>query len=360
MIYFHYLLYSIAIVYVVSLFCGKRKKMVFLSVSGVLLTLFLGLRDVDSGGIDLLRYYYTYDLLQHANSIESAFEIREGENSFFFALMFILAKLGCSYQLFLFLVAALSVSASLLLYYRYSEYPLLCVSMFLPICYSHLFSQLKQTVAVSIAIFAYMMFRKNKLFATYAILTIAIFFHPTAIVMIPFFILSRYRANPLLIAILFLGSLFIFLLRMQIGYILTLAFYEQHLDTWESTESITGMAILFMLITSFYLFIMPKRREASKEKYLILSSYLYLLIIAMSIFFCSSYSFGFTRLNNYFMVFVPLAFSEIAEFNLWKRTVNSKYPIYAAFGVIIIFMINRFLEMVVSMQLELFKFYWMN
>ena len=359
MIYFHFLLYAIAFVYACSFFFGKRKKMIFLSISGVLLVLFLGLRDVEFGGIDLFRYNYHYEVLSRAKSFVSAYEVRQGENFFFFLLMYLSSSLGLSFQQFLFIIGAFSVLASLLLFYRYSKYALFCVCMFLPTSYIHLFSQLKQTLAVAIVIFAYMLFRKDKMLAAYSLLTVAILFHPTALVMIPFFILCKYRANPFLIVFLFIGSFFIFLLRMEIGYFLTFVFYDQHLDNWNSREGITGMAILFMFITFSYLFVMPKRREVSKESYLITSSYLYVLIMAMSIFFCASFSYGFTRLNNYFMAFVPLAISEIAEFGFWKRTVKTKIPVYVMFGVIMYVMVNWFLDMVVLQQLDMYKFYWM-
>lgn len=357
MIFFQYLLYSIALAYLCSFLFGKRKKMFFFVVSGVLLTLFLGLRDIESGGIDLIRYSGHYDALSRADSFVSAYEVRQGENFFFFLLMFVSSSLGLSFQQFLFIIGAFSISANLLLYYRYSNYPIFCMALFLPTCYIHMFSQLKQTIAVGIAVLAYMLLRNNKKLWAYIVLIIAILFHPTALVMAPFFILCKYRANPLLLVSLFVVSLFVYLLRMEIGHFLTVAFYSNHLEWWESRESITGMAILFIIITISYLFMMPKRRNVSKERYLIISSYLYVLIIAMTIFFCASYSFAFTRLNNYYMVFVPLALSEITEFDIWKGW--TKYPIIAMSGVIVYVMIDWFLNMVISQQLYMYKFYWM-
>ena len=332
--------------------------MFFLVVSGVLLTLFLGFRDIESGGIDLLRYETYYEMLLHANSILSANDAREGDNVLFFISMFLSSSLGLSYQQFLFIIGAFSISACLLLYYRYSKYPILCIAMFLPTCYIHMFSQLKQTIAVGIAVLAYMLLRNNKTRGAYIVLIIAVLFHPTALVMIPFFILCKYKANPLLLISLFVCSIFVYLLRMEIGHFLTVAFYSQYIDKWESREGITGMAILFIIITISYLILMPKRRNVSNEKYLTISSYLYVLIIAMTIFFCSSYSFAFTRLNNYYMMFVPLALSEITEFDIWKGW--TKYPIIAMSGVIVYVMIDWFLNMVISQRLDLYKFYWME
>lgn len=358
MIYFHYLLYSIAFVYACSLFFGKRKNMLFLIASGVLLTLFLGFRNVESGGIDLLRYNMHYEILSQGESLISAYDVRQGENIFFFLLMYVSSSLGLSFQQFLFIIGAFSISASLLLYYRYSNYPILCIAMFLSTCYIHMFSQLKQTISVGIAVLAYMLLRNNKMIWAYIVLIIAVLFHPTALVMVPFFILCKYRANPLLLISLFVCSFFVYLLRMEIGHFLTVVFYSQHLDKWESRESITGMAILFIIITISYLILMPKRRNVSHAKYLIISSYLYMLIISMTIFFCASYSFAFTRLNNYYMVFVPLALSEITEFDIWKGW--TKYPIIAMSGVIVYVMIDWFLNMVISQQLYMYKFYWME
>jgi len=186
--------------------------MFFLVVSGILLTLFLGFRDIESGGIDLLRYDAHYETLSHARSFVSAYEVREGENLFFFLLMFVSSSLSLSFQQFLFIVGAFSITASLLLYYRYSNYPIICISLFLPTCYIHMFSQLKQTIAVGIVVFAYMLLRNNKMLWAYVVLVVAILFHPTALVMVPFFILCKYRVNPLLLGLLFAVSLFVYLL----------------------------------------------------------------------------------------------------------------------------------------------------
>ena len=360
MIFFQYLLFSIALAYVCSFLFGKRKKLFFFVVSGILLTLFLGFRDIETGGIDLLRYNRQYVDLQDADSIGAAFEIREGENALFFLLLYAFAKLGWSFQTFLLVIATFSVSASMLLYYRYSKYPLLCLCMFLPICYIHLFSQLKQTIAVAIAVFAYILLRNNKTKWSYALLIVAMLFHPTAIVMLPFFFLCKFRATPKLLFFLFLGSIFVFLSRMSLGYYLTFALYNQFIDQYASRERITGMATLFVLITTLYILLMPKSQSVIKEKYLILSSYLYALIIATCIFFCASYSYAFTRLNNYYLMFLPLAISEMADFSVWKKFFGSKLPVYVIFGLIMYVMITRFLDMVVSQYLDSYHFYWMK
>ena len=360
MIYFLYLLCSIAVVYAISYLFGKRQKQFFFVVTGVLLTLFLGFRDIETGGIDLLRYNKQYDMLLQADSISMAFEMREGSNFMFFIAMYVSAQLGLTFQLFLLIAAAFTVTASLRLYYRYSNYPLLCMCIFLATCYIHLFSQLKQTIAVAITIFAYIKLRQNRRSSAYALLILAATFHPTAIVMIPFFYLSQYPANQALLLILFLGSLLVFVLRMQIGYYLSLAFNETYVDSYVSRESITSMAVLFIVFVYIYLFMMPKRQSITQKDFLVISSYLYALIIAMTLFFCSSYSYAFTRLNNYFMVFVPLALSEIAEFGFWKRNFRSNVPALIIYGGIMYVMVRWFLDMIVSQRLDLYKFYWMT
>ena len=357
MIYFHYLLYSIAIVYACSFLFGKRKKMFFLLTSGVLLTLFLGFRDIETGGIDLLRYNSQYEIITEANSMNVAFEMREGENVLFFITMFASTKLGFTFQLFLIIIGAFSISASLLLYYRYSDYPLMCIALFLPTCYIHLFSQLKQTIAVGIMIYAYMLLRHNKMRWAYALLVVAILFHPTAIVMIPFFVLCRHRVSQRILMVLFTGSFIVFIFRMEIGRLLTLLFYENYLDSYISKGSITGMAMLFLLLTIVYLTMMPKSWNTGREKYLLISSYLYALIIALSLFFCASYSYAFTRVNNYYLVFVPLVLSELAGFDYWKRTFRSKIPVHVLFGIIIYVMLNWFLDMVQSQRLDMYNNY---
>lgn len=351
------LLIAIACIYVASFFFKKRQKMVFMISSGILLILFLGLRDGHSGGIDLYRYSTQYETLARAESIKTAFEMREGSSLFFFLSLYGSAKVGISYQLYLFIIAVFTVSASLILYYRYSNYPLVCLATFLPTCYIHLFSQLKQTIAVGIVIFAYLLFKKEKLRCAYILIFIAIMFHPSAVIVIPFFMIARHPVNPYLLAVLILGALGIFIFRMQIGSFLTII-YSQDIGHYESKGGITGMAVILIMITALYMFTMPKRNEISNERYIMLSGYLYALIIAMSIFFCSSYSYSFTRLNSYFMIFLPIVFSEIADSNFWKKKFKSKLPAYIMNISVVYVMVDWFLFMITMEQLEDYRFFW--
>lgn len=357
---YNYLVISIFVLYFACLLSKKNGNKFFYTVIGLLLIMVLGLRNIDYCGIDLGRYYNQYETLARARSVVSSFEMRDGGNILFFITCYVFAKLGLSFQSFLFIAAVFSVSAAFYLYYKYSKYPLMCVCMFLPILYIHQFSQLKQSIATGFVILAYLAFRKNKTWAVIFLMIIAILYHPSAIVLVPLFVLSRYEANSIRIAILLAFSTIVFVFRMEIGMALTLVYDSDYLDHYESTGGITGMAIFFILITIIYIITMPRKKKVKPEEYLEKSGYLYVLIVSMSLFFCASYSYAFTRINFYYMSLLPLVLSSIADSPFWEKKMHTKIPSLLMVGVTIVVMINWFYKLIESQQLVDYQFFWMR
>lgn len=355
---YNYLVISVFIIYFACFLSKKHGNKFFYVAISLLLMLVLGFRNIDYCGIDLGRYFNQYDALTKIQSIESSFEMRDGGNILFFITCYVFAKLGLSFQSFLFIAAVFSVSTALYLYYKYSKYPLMCVCMFLPILYIHQFSQLKQSIATGFVIMAYLAYKTNKTWAVIILMIIAMLYHPSAIVMVPLFVLSRYEANSIRIAILLVFSAIVFVFRMEIGMALTLVYDSSYLDHYVSTGGITGMAIFFILITILYLITMPGKKKVNPEEYLEKSGYLYVLIISMSLFFCASYSYAFTRINFYYMSLLPLVLSSIVDSSFWKDKLHTKIPSYLIIIVTIIVMINWFYKLVESQQLMDYHFYW--
>lgn len=355
---FNFLVFSIFVLYSACLLSKKHGNKFFYIVVGLLMIMILGLRNTDYCGIDMRRYLDQYEMLARSRSISASFEMRDGGNFLFFLTCYVLGRLGLSFQAFIFIAAIFSIGTSLYLYYKYSKYPLLCICMFLPITYIHLFSQLKQSIATGFVLLAYLAFRKKKTRVVVIWMIIAILYHPSAIVMAPLFILSRFEANSIRVAILLAVSAIVFVLRMEIGMVLTLIYDSGYLDHYESTGSITGMAVLFMLITIIYLITMPSKKKVEPDEYLEKSGYLYVLILSLSLFFCASYSYAFTRINYYFMSLLPLVLSSIADSPFWEKKLRTRIPSLLMIGVTIIVMINWFYNLIESQQLTDYQFFW--
>lgn len=357
---YNYLVISVFIIYFACFLSKNHGNKIFYVSTSILLIMVLGFRNIDYCGIDLGRYFNQYDTLARARSVGSSFEMRDGGNILFFITCYVFAKLGLSFQSFLFIAAVFSISTALYLYYKYSKYPLMCVCMFLPILYIHQFSQLKQSIATGFVILAYLAFRKNKTWTVIILMIIAILYHPSAIVMVPLFVLSRYEANSIRVVILLAFSAIVFVFRMEIGMALTLVYDSSYLDHYESTGGITGMAIFFILITILYLITMPRQKKVKPEEYLVKSGYLYVLILSMSLFFCASYSYAFTRINFYYMSLLPLVLSSIADSPFWKKKLHTQIPSLLMIGVTIVVMINWFYKLIESQQLADYQFFWMR
>lgn len=347
----------IIIIYFFSRFFEKTKRdKIYYVCTGIVLILLLGLRNWEYCGIDLIRYYNQYDELSKASSIQSAFNMRDGGNILYFVTCLILGKMGLSYQAFLFIVASFTVSSSLYLYFKYSKHPILCTSIFLWATYIHLFSQLKQAIAIGFVIISFIFFREQKTNISYILLFVAILFHPTAIIIIPFFVLSKGLLNPMKIGLLLFVAVFVFAFRMQIGALLTLVYDSDYLGHYESTGSMTGTAFLFLILLATFLFLLPAKESVDYDKYKVLSGYFYILVISTCLLFCASYAYSFTRLNSYYLQFVPLIIGEIIESK--KIHIPQKWTSVCTSILVAYVMISQFLGMIVSQQLENYKFFW--
>lgn len=333
---------------------NNKAKDLFYIIVCCQLCILLIFRDWESCGIDLFRYNTSYEWFKCVN-INEALNIRDGANILFFFTSAFFAKANIDFQVFVSLISAIYIPSVIFLYWKKTNYPLISIFIFLGMgAFIFSFSGLKQTLAMTFVIWAYLLhdIGKNKL--TFLLLLIAVLYHPTALILLPFFLI---RKIPITKNIFYL-NLFIFIIvlffRMQIGQVLTLIYAEEYIGRYESTGDLTGVALFLIILFTLLLFFKPVSNKIYRdEQYIIFNDSFYILFFGVLIQLCASYSYSFTRLNYYYILFLPIAISNIIDFSKAKplfRITGLKYVVFCVFMIYL--MSSLYFEGVKSEELE--------
>lgn len=165
------------------------------------LVLLLALRGV-SVGVDLDGYLYSYRMFESWHFIESnRFEVG------YKYLNYVLQQLRMSEQLFIGLVALLTLWPIGRMIGRYSAMPVVSFLLFIA-CnfYSFTFSGLRQAIAFSLIVWSFDFILRRKLSMFLLLVAIGALFHQSALVFLPAYWIWRVRLNKtLLVSALLLG-----------------------------------------------------------------------------------------------------------------------------------------------------------
>ncbi len=299
-----------------SLSVGTDKKILnnsfMLPAFFFLFFLLLALRD-ESIGRDLENYHFYFDYYSSA-SLEEVFE--EGRDVLYWLLNWVVGQFTKNYQIFLAIVAAITLLPIAKLYCEDREYGFLKIILFVNMStFIMLFSGLRQSIAMSIGLIAYEFVRKKKLLWFLFTVIIAWGFHHTAFML--FLLYPLYHVTlrkkhlwfviPLIVAVFaFNKQIFSFMTS-----VLSSLFGEKYDMVVESTGAIT-MLVLFILL-SVLSYILPDDRKIDRETIGLRN---YLLLIVLLQCFAPVHSLAM-RMNYYFILFVPILIPKILK--------NTKY-----------------------------------
>lgn len=335
--------YNIIIILIASLCLlsnKSRAKTIFCVIAGIQMALLLGLRDWESCGIDLLRYNRTYEYLMNGD-IKNAYEMRDGANILFFLLVALSSKIGISYQLFVSLISVLFIVTVMVLYRKKTSYPLISVFLFLGMgVFTFSFSGLKQVIAMTFAIWSYILHDSDRKTLAYIILVVGILFHPTAIILLPFLLVRNIPVTRYILMMSVLVFAVFMIFRMQIGLILTQFYAEEYVDKYESSNSLTNTVFFIIILLVILLFYKPNQTMIQLEMRNKFYTSFYILFFAVLIQICASYAYSFTRLNYYYMLFLPIAVSNTIDLSRLKPLVSIsglKYILYSILIIIIMY-----------------------
>jgi len=299
-----------------------------------LLIVLLSLRDI-SIGRDLPNYRYYFLKSLHADYPDILQEDRE---HLFFLLMWIVTRFTDNFQIFLAIVAVITVLPAGILYCRDRQYGLLKIALFLNMpTFIMLFSGLRQAIATSVGLIAYEFVRKKRPGCFLLAALIAFGFHTSAIMIFLFYPLYHvtFRRKHLWFvvpAILFVyacnDSLFVLA-----GHLLEHFLGDQYNTSITPTGAYT-MLILFALLAAFS-FILPDETKMDSETLGLRNLLLAALVLQC---FVPLHSLAM-RMNYYFVIFIPLLLPRLLQI----PRQNMKKAAYLANVIMVSFFILYFL-----------------
>ncbi len=279
----------------------KQRITIFLFFAAFLTLLMLRDKTV---GVDINRYLIHFKSVSKL-SFSEIFEAFESERGYR-VLNKIISFFTTDEQMFLVIMAFLTVIPIARLYFKESEQALLSISIFLIIPnYNIVFSGLRQALAIAIVAISYKYVKEKKLIKFILLIALAMTFHTSAF--IAFLIYPFYHMNiskgkliaiiPAIIAILvFNKPIFEFILQFLGEY----GDYE-----YEETGAYT-MIILFALFLIFAYFV-PDENKMDKEARGLRN--LSVLTLMLQIFALANPV--AMRMNYYYMLFLPILIPKV-------------------------------------------------
>lgn len=334
----------------------KNGQKYFCFAATVILVILLGCRDT-SVGVDLIRYARHYDNIEKL-SFWNAVTYTD-DSWLYYSLNWLCAKINLSFQAFLFVLAMFEVCVISKFIYRFSQHKLFSYIVILGMgCFTFLFSGLRQGVAMAISILCFEAILDKKYAKAFIGVIVAIGFHPTAIILLPFFLISRLKFRKQLVYIYFIVFVFCMIFRVQLAHFITLLYQDEYIGRYISKQSIGGTSIFSMIITCLYF--MVRWNYITKED--TIDFYLaHGLILLNIIQLFSSYAYIFTRLNLYYMLMiVPLVLPVIGRKECFdKFSKNLSVIISTMFVIVCIGIMLVQFQVHISGELLLdYMFFW--
>ena len=335
----------------------KKPNKVYCIAITIFLICVLGLRDAQNVGVDLIRYSKTYDELK-VYTLNQYFNLANG-SQVYYLLNTLFKKAGFSFQFFAFSLAFFELYIIGRYIYKYSSNPMLSFLVVAGMgCYTFLFSGLRQGVAMAILLLCFDAML-HKQWIKFCVLTVlAIGFHPTAIIMIPFFLLTRLRfSKPLLFVYTILIAIFV-IFRVQIGYLLTSFYNQKYLDHYTSIIEIGGSTVFCLGITiAYFVLCYEKIKVKNSLEFYLAHGIIFLSLIQI----CSSYAYLFTRLNLYFQLMImTIALPYLAKQGVLKKKFGTssqlvQIGIVAVCTVIMVYQFNGHID---GELIRNYQFFW--
>lgn len=327
----YYLLFIIPILtYVVeSLNRGYQNKARNITISFffLILIVMLSLRSVECG-VDLTNYKHYFDSV-YDMTWEEVFNQKMETGYFVFQKL--ISYLTRDFNVFLAIVALVSLLPIWWFYYKESEFSLLTVVLFMAVApFSMFFSGLRQSIAMGIGVLAWMCVSRKKIILFIITTLIATTFHQSALVLL--FLLPLYYINiskkwimpvAIIIAIVFLFSKQIF------PIIVSLSERYKDNNVIESTGAYGMLALL--VIFTIYAYIVPNENKLDKGTIALRN----ILVFSVCIQCFAPIHSLVMRMNYYFLLFIPILIPKIIKYSEKENIKITSISIYVMLFVFI-------------------------
>lgn len=351
-----YLVVLILFLWAIHKIFFPREKLYFCISVGVVLFVVLGLRS-DDVGVDLGRYSSHYYNIEHMKNVAGAIGYN-ALNPAFWALNYVATLFGFSFQGFVLIVSIICVSSIIFFVYRNTSLQLLAFFCFLGMgVFTFLFSGLKQSLAMSTALFFFDAQFRSRIKYSLFWLTLSIMFHWASIVLIPMLLLGKLKMTKMLALIYVVAFVLLLLFSRSFGEAITLLMVESYAGHYESSGDIGGTAILSLTILILYVFLIYNR-QSKIDTYI-----LHGLVILCMIQMCASYAYAFTRVNLFYMEgIMSVVVSLIGNRDRMKKSsilYKARRGVAFSFSLLwVLIMIHLFWGHISSEKISEYSFYW--
>ena len=280
------------------------------------LWLLLACRSVGIGNdtANYKRYFSVY-------SSQSFAQIFNGDaESLFRFLNWLIGQLTDSFQIYLAIVAAITIIPIAVLYKQDRRHSYLKIILFVNMSvFIMLFSGIRQAIAMSIGLIAYYFVKKKKLITFLITVFIAIGIHQSAFMLFAMYPLYyfRLRKRNLYIIIPLVAIVYIFNRPIFAGLLNIMAFFGTRFDSIASSD--TGAITMILLFVAFTLFayIVPDEQKIDDE---FIGMRNYLLLATLLQCFAPLHTLAM-RMNYYYILFVPVVIPMVLNYvdKKWKQ-----------------------------------------
>ena len=275
----------------------KRLKYIFISIATLQLILLLSLRH-STIGIDVPGYVSFFKRSILSSTIDHRFELG------YKALNNIIGILTNNEQIFLTIVAILSIAPVGRFIYKYSKMPFLSFTIYIAFnYYAFTFSGLRQAISYAIIFISYDYIKDRKLMKFLICVLCASLFHKSALIFLPAYYIYRIRINKIVISSLIVVDLAVYIFRRPIFAFLINNFYQSF--SIVETSSYTWMAFcaLIVLLGSFVYKSMINISDDNSGLYMF-------LLIGISLMIFASVGNNIMRIADYYFMFVIIFIPE--------------------------------------------------
>jgi len=278
----------------------RQKRNIYLFTAGGSLLFLMGLRDI-TVGTDLISYYNEF------LNPEQFFQFRTSERGYsYFNLIF--SKLGIGFQLYLFVIASLIVTVISVLYKKFSKNIILSFYLFVTLgLFAMTMSGIRQSLAVTISIIAFMFLMKNKTLLFIFFVILASFFHNSAIIFLLVYFVKNFNMTKSKAILLYFASLAsYFVLPIFMPLVINIIPERYLLRYLHLDVNINPLVIVVYILIPFAVLIIWKPAIKPNSSDSLISKLLLLSFFSVIIYFFATEIALFERLIYYFMVFTTV------------------------------------------------------
>ena len=287
-------------------FCQKRNKMM-ITLFFVGIFVLLSLRHI-SVGVDLIEYKYIFQRCSRLSFGQLRSLRWEIGYTVYNKVISLISK---EYRFFLIITAFITLIPIYKLYVRETKYGVLQIVLFVNMpCFFMIFSGLRQAIAISIGVIAYMMLERKKYVLTGILIVFAMCFHISAFVLVLLYpaLLFKIKKKHLIFVVPMMVVLYIYKTPVLLFLISILP--TRYIDSYgvlKNTGAI-GMLLLFLLFSVFS-FVISDEENMSTKDYLMRNI---LLISTLFQFFVPIHGL-IQRASYYFLIFLPISIINVVQ-----------------------------------------------